>query len=119
MEDKKAFINIKNKGDACFKWCVVRTLNPVSRDAERVNELFREEAEELDWGGIEFPTPCSPKTFQTFEKTNEISICIFGLDKTNKIVPLYVSETPHPKTVRLFYQKGKEGGGQLAICLDL
>ena len=73
----------------------------------------------MDWGGIEFPTPCFPKTFQTFKKTNEISICIFGLDETNNIVPLYVSETPHPKTVRLFYQKGKEGGGHYSLISNM
>ena len=32
-------INIKNKADECFKWCVLRALNPKERDSERIPSL--------------------------------------------------------------------------------
>jgi hypothetical protein len=31
IKDKKAVINIQNTDNACFKWCVLRALNPVIR----------------------------------------------------------------------------------------
>ena len=35
---KKAIINMKNPDDQCFKWAVTRALNPVNRNAERIDK---------------------------------------------------------------------------------
>ena len=61
IKDRKALINMKNKDNQCFKWAVMRALNPVTRDSERITKELRKQANELNWDGIEFPTPCTEK----------------------------------------------------------
>ena len=65
---KKAIINMKNKDDECFKWCVTRALNPVARDGERVTKILREQAKKLDWSGLKFPL--AVKDIHCFERLN-------------------------------------------------
>ena len=45
---KKAIINLKNKDDQCFKWCVTRALNPDEKHAERITKELQRQAERLD-----------------------------------------------------------------------
>jgi hypothetical protein len=52
---KKAIINMKNKDNECFKWCVTRALNPVEEHPERITKELKKQAEQLNWSGIEFP----------------------------------------------------------------
>ena len=108
IANRKALINMENKDDKCFKWAVTRALNPVSIHAERITKELKTQAHELNWNGIEFPTPCTEKQFKTFEKNNNVSILVFGHEGDN-IIPLYVSEAKHEKVVRLFFQKSKDG----------
>ena len=65
---KKAIINMKNEDDECFKWCVMRALNPVVKNAERVTKILREQAKRLDWGGLKFPL--TVKDIHRFEILN-------------------------------------------------
>ena len=37
LKNKKAIINMKNQDDKCFLWCVLRALNPVAKNKERVD----------------------------------------------------------------------------------
>ena len=39
IKDKKAIINIKNKDDKCFLWCILRYLHPKERDAEWIGDF--------------------------------------------------------------------------------
>ena len=36
---KKAIINMENKDDKCFLWCVLRYLHPVQKNASRIDDL--------------------------------------------------------------------------------
>ena len=36
---KKAIINMENKDDKCFLWCVFRYLHPVQKNASRIDDL--------------------------------------------------------------------------------
>ena len=98
IRDKKAITNIRNKDNFCFKWSITRGLNPVEVHGERVTKLLHEQAEELNWEGIEFPTSCSGRVFERFERGNGISLYVFGHNE-DSIVPLYTSKTNHPKSV--------------------
>ena len=97
---------MENKDDMCFKYAVTRALNPVSRDAERITKVLKKQASELNWNGIEFPTPCVERQFKTFEKNNNVSVLVFG-HEGNDIFPLYVPTDRREKAVRLFFQKTK------------
>ena len=64
---KKAIINMENKDDKCFLWCVLRYLHPVQKIASRINDL-REYENDLNFKGIDFPIRV--KDIQKFENQN-------------------------------------------------
>ena len=91
LADKKAIINMKNKDNKCFMWCVQRALNPNNNHPERVDEDLISKQDTLNMKGIEYPV--SLKDIDRFEKQNpNISITVFGCNGKNKIYPLSVSE---------------------------
>ena len=51
---KKAIINMENKDDKCFLWCVLRYLHPREKHTTRINDL-REYENDLNFPGIDFP----------------------------------------------------------------
>ena len=77
---RKALINMENDDDECFKWAVTRALNPVHvTNPQRVTKELIKQSEELNWDGIEFPTPCLERMLKKFEKNNDISLLVFGM----------------------------------------
>ena len=52
---KKGLINVKNKDKKCFLWFHVRHINPSKEHSERIKKTDKKIAEELNYGGIEFP----------------------------------------------------------------
>ena len=88
LADKKAIINMKNDDNECFKWCITRALNPVARDSERITKILRLQAEKLNWKDLKFPM--ETKDISRVEKVNEISINVYGYEKT-EVYPLRVS----------------------------
>ena len=86
IKDKKAIINIKNKDDKCFLWCILRYLHPKERDAEWIGDLKKYE-NSLNTKGITFPI--SKNDINKFEKLNPNlpGINIFYLDEKDCIVP--------------------------------
>ena len=57
----KKLINMNNEDDYCFMYAATRALNMVKKDPQRITPELREQAEELNWEDIEFPTPCSER----------------------------------------------------------
>ena len=51
---KKAILNMENKDDKCFLWCLLRYLHPREKHSTRINDL-REYENDLNFKGIEFP----------------------------------------------------------------
>ena len=80
LANKKAIINMQNKDDECFKWCVARALNPVDKNEERIAKELRIQAEKLNWSDIEFPVKLND--IDTFERHNiGISVNVFGYEE--------------------------------------
>ena len=105
---KKAIINMKNEDVECFKHSVTRALNPVDKDPQRITKELREQSKQLNWDGIEFPTPCSERMFRKFENNNNVSVLVFG-HNDKKIIPLYVPVERREKVIRLFFHKNEDG----------
>lgn len=91
IQSKKACLNIKNKDEYCFLWCVTAALYPTTKHPERVTSYphFRDV---LNVKGISFPVTLSDVAI--FERNNpNLNINIYGLnDKKSVIGPLYKSE---------------------------
>ena len=89
---KKGLINIKNNDNKCFLSCHVRHLNLIKTHPERIkkedNNLMAKMANNLNYGGIEFPI--SKKDYGKIEKQNNICINMFCYENTI-IYPLYIS----------------------------
>ena len=89
IKNKKAVINPKNEDNQCFKRCVVRALNPVKKNSERITKELIEQAKSLNWNGLKFPVDL--KQIKTFENNNpSISINVFGYEE--EVYPLKISK---------------------------
>ncbi|CAH3027956.1 unnamed protein product [Porites evermanni] len=67
ISDKKAIVNIENKDEKCFLWCILRYLHPRDRDEERLTGL-KEYENSLNTKGISFPMKL--RDISKFEKLN-------------------------------------------------
>ena len=91
LADKKAIINMKNKDNKCFMWCVQRALNLKNKNPERIDKELMEKEDDLNMKGIEYPV--SLKDIDRFEKQNpEISITVLGFNEKDKVHALRVSD---------------------------
>ena len=88
LKTKKAIINVKNEDQECLKWAILSCLHPAQKHPQRVNKYMH--FKELDFTGIDFPTPLSqmPKV----ERLNNLAINVFGYSKQAGIHPLYLSK---------------------------
>ena len=108
IQKKKAVLNVKNKDKKCFMWSVLASLHSVSRtdNADRVSN-YRQYEHELKVDGLDFPTPnCQ---IAEFEKQNNISVNVFGLEK-DVIYPLQITSfhyMPHHVNLLLFSKDEK------------
>ena len=101
IKDKKAIINIKNKDDKCFLWCILRYLYPKERDAEWIGDLKKYEFS-LSTKGISFPI--KEKDITKFENLNPDlpGINVFYLDEKNCICPTRSAKRDCKNTIDLF-----------------
>ena len=105
LAQKKAIINMKNKDDFCFKWCVTRAANMVENHPERITEDLREQAEKFDWTDCKFPMPLEKIKF--FEKKNNLSINVY--EWNGHASPLIVTKEEKPFHIDLvFLTKGTD-----------
>ena len=89
FQRKKAVLNIKNKDNNCFQWCIARVLNPNKLHPERISDL-RGKTNQVNFTGIKFSVKL--RDIDRFEKQNEgIAVIVFGLDRT-KVYPLRITE---------------------------
>ena len=105
IKNKKAIVNIKNKDDKCFLWCVLRHLHPKEKNDERINDLKKYE-NELNTKGITFPMKVN--NINQFEKLNPDipGINVFSNDDSMTIYNLREAERDCKNTIDLFlYEK--------------
>ena len=75
---RRGLVNIKNKDEKCFLWCLVRHINLLNKYPERILKNDKKIAEELNYDGIEFPI--QEKDFNKIEIKNNICINVFGYE---------------------------------------
>ena len=89
LKSKKAIINVKNDDQKCLMWSLFSARHPVKKNAQRVNKYFGF-AKELNFTGIEFPTPLNQ--IPNVEHQNNLSINVFGYSESAGIHPLYLTK---------------------------
>ena len=79
LADKKVIINMNNKDNKCFLWCVLRELNPKDTNQQRLDKELKKKENTLNMEGIEYPV--SLKDLNKFERQNPtISITVLGYE---------------------------------------
>ena len=100
LADKKAIINMQNKDNKCFLWCVLRALNPKDKHPERIDKELKLKENTLNMDGIEYPV--SLQDLNKFENQNPtISITVFGYNEKDRVFPLRVSEYVYTREVNI------------------
>ena len=89
LKSKKAIINVKNDDQKCLMWSLLSARHPVKKNAQRVNKYFGF-AKELNFTGIEFPTPLNQ--IPNVEHQNNLSINVFGYSESAGIHPLHLTK---------------------------
>ena len=90
LEGKKAVINVRNKNDhECFKWAITSTIYQREKDPQRLNKEMRNNSQNFNWDGIDFPV--SIKQIDKFERQNNYAINVFGYEDS-KVYPLRLSK---------------------------
>ena len=69
IANRKALINMKNDDDKCFKYAVTRSLNPVTRDAERISKELKEHTTLYDWRESSFRLLATRSNLKRFKRT--------------------------------------------------
>ena len=101
ISNKKAIVNIENKDEKCFLWCILRYLHPKEKDEHRLTGL-KEYEFSLNTKGITFPMKL--KDINKFEKLNPKlpGINVFSVDENKKFYPLRMAEKDCINTIDLF-----------------
>ena len=89
---KKAVVNMKNtKDDQCFLWCVLRALNPVENNKDRIDVTLKSKIDTVNMGDIRYPVTL--KDASKFEKLNpDIAVSVYAYDENYSVGPLQVSQ---------------------------
>ena len=102
ITNKKAIVNIENKDEKCFLWCILRYLHPKERDEERLTGLKKYEFS-LNTEGIDFPMKL--KHISKFEKLNPSlpGINVLSVNDNKNFYPLRMAEKDCLNTIDLFF----------------
>ena len=101
ISKKRAIVNIQNRDEKCFLWCVLRYIHPREDNDIRLTDLKKYE-HSLNTKGINFPMKI--KDISKFEKLNpELpGINVFSVSDNNKFYPLRMAEKDCQNTIDLF-----------------
>ena len=105
ITNKKAIVNIQNKDEKCFLWCVLRYLHPKEDNDSRLKNLKKYE-NSLNTKGITFPMKL--KDISKFEKLNPTipGFNVFSVNENKKFYPLRMAEKDCLNTIDLsFYEE--------------
>ena len=87
----KGFINIQNiDNNECFKWCLVRYLNPVNYHPAIITKADKKFVKKLDFKDIKFIVKI--RGIQKIEKKSSIGISVFGYENKEKTSNLCIKK---------------------------
>ena len=75
--------------NACFKWCLVRYLDPADHSPRAITKADKSFTKKLDFNDIKFSVKVI--NISKIAKSNSISISVFGYENKKKH-PNYVSK---------------------------
>ena len=52
---RKAIINLKNEDDECFRWAVLRAMNPTDKNPQRIDKNLKSKRDQINHGRDRIP----------------------------------------------------------------
>lgn len=98
---KKANLNVENKDDKCFQWCVLKNLHPVNIKRTRINDL-KKYKNDLNFKDNQFPVKVKDRTKFEKQNPNIPKINVFSMNEQNKIYLLRINESQCENLIDLF-----------------
>ena len=83
LKNKKAILNIQNRGNQCLRWAIRATLFTPRGDMRRTSSYPTEDG--LNFRGIDFPTPVLQISKLERQNSN-LAISVFGWEKEQVII---------------------------------
>lgn len=115
IQNKKACLNIQNKDQCCFAWCITASLFPAKKHPERVSS-YPDFNKVLNTQGLSFPVTLSE--IKIFEKYNPtLAIIVFGLKESKIVGPLYKSENDNQTIKKTIHLLLLDNGISSHFCL--
>ena len=111
---KKGLIDIKNKDDECFKWCLIRFINPQDKHPERIQKQDKEIAKTLDYRGINFPL--ETRDDEIVEERFNINVNVLGYE--NRVFLLYVSKKFNEEVLNVLLIKNENNESHYVFIKD-
>jgi len=85
IKNKGACVNVRNKDDACFKWCILAHLYGKKDHADRIKQ-YEKINHGLNFNGLNFPV--KDRDINIFERNNkDFSIHVTAIDERGKLYP--------------------------------
>ena len=85
LSNKKALINMQNEDEECFKWCVLRALNPKDTNPGRIDKDLKSKQDTINMKGIRYPVDF--RGIDRFESQNpNISLSVVGYNEKDKTI---------------------------------
>ena len=85
LKNKKALINMQNEDEECFKWSILRALNPKDNHPERIDKDLKSKQDTLNMKGIKYPVDF--RDIDRFESQNpNISISVLDYNEKDKTI---------------------------------
>lgn len=106
IKNKNAVINVKNNDHECFRWAVLSGLYKPTHNSNRYTS-YLPHRNKLKFDNISFPIKIND--IHKFEKLNDLSVNVFGLEfdsksKLNKIIgPLHLTKSRKVIHLNLLY----------------
>lgn len=117
ISQKRAIINIKNEDEACFAWAIVSALHPAKNNKERMSS-YPHYKDILNLSNINFPMKI--QDIPLFEKNNDLSVNVFGLDEEFQVVGPYHHTNKRNKThINLLFLDDSDGNQHYCWIKDL
>src|SRR6266568_96022 len=103
IQNKKATINIQNKDNKCFMYCLGRALdpNPDKNHLEKVSKHLKNVCIDLGLDKIKMPVPL--KNIPEIARMLNIDINVFGFNNGGDIFPLCKSKESNKRMVNLLF----------------
>lgn len=89
IKRKHAVVNIQNSDQLCFQWSILSALHPADHHVHRISNYISY-INELHFDNIEFPMKIHD--IPRFEKLNNISVNVFGVENNEIVGPFYFTK---------------------------